>query len=43
MRQRLIDTGSDIIGNSPAAADRHLRDELAKWSVVVRAANVTAN
>ena len=43
VRQRLIETGSDIIGNSPAAADRHLRDELAKWSVVVRTANVTAN
>jgi len=42
VRQRLIDTGSDIVGNSPEAADRHLRDEIAKWGVVVRAANVRA-
>jgi tripartite-type tricarboxylate transporter receptor subunit TctC len=43
VRQRLIDTGSDIVGNSSDAADRHLRDEIAKWGVVVRAANVSAN
>ncbi|MEK6244959.1 MAG: tripartite tricarboxylate transporter substrate binding protein [Pseudomonadota bacterium] len=43
VRQRLIDTGSDIIGSSPEAADRHLREEIAKWGVVVRAANVSAN
>jgi tripartite-type tricarboxylate transporter receptor subunit TctC len=42
VRQRLIDTGSDIIGNSPEAADRHLRDEVQRWAVVVRAANVRA-
>ncbi|HYN13537.1 MAG TPA: tripartite tricarboxylate transporter substrate-binding protein, partial [Burkholderiales bacterium] len=42
VRQRLIDAGSEIIGNSPEAADRHLRDEVEKWGVVVRAANVRA-
>jgi len=42
VRQRLVDTGSEIVGNTPEAADRHLRDEVAKWAVVVRAANVTA-
>jgi tripartite-type tricarboxylate transporter receptor subunit TctC len=42
VRQRLIDTGSEIIGNSPEAADRHLRDEVERWGVVVRAANVRA-
>ncbi len=43
VRQRLVDTGSEIVGGSPEAADRHLRDEVAKWAVVVRAANVTAD
>ncbi|HYN11303.1 MAG TPA: tripartite tricarboxylate transporter substrate binding protein [Burkholderiales bacterium] len=42
VRQRLIDAGSEIIGNSPEAADRHLRDEVEKWGAVVRAANVRA-
>ncbi len=42
VRQRLIDTGSEIIGSSPEAADRHLRDEVERWAVVVRAANVRA-
>jgi tripartite-type tricarboxylate transporter receptor subunit TctC len=42
VRQRLIDAGSEIIGSSPEAADRHLRDEVEKWGVVVRAANVRA-
>ncbi|HVE89693.1 MAG TPA: tripartite tricarboxylate transporter substrate binding protein [Burkholderiaceae bacterium] len=43
IRQRLLDAGSEIIGNSPEAADRFLRSELERWRVVVRAANVTAN
>ncbi|MGH8689416.1 MAG: tripartite tricarboxylate transporter substrate binding protein [Burkholderiales bacterium] len=42
VRQRLVDTGSEIIGSSPEAADRHLRDEVERWAVVVRAANVRA-
>ena len=43
VRQRLIDGGSDIIGGSPEAADRFLRDEIEKWGTVVRAAKVTPN
>ena len=43
IRQRLIDAGSEIIGNSPEAADRFLRSELERWGTVVRAANVKAN
>jgi len=43
VRQRLLDTGSEIIGNSPEAADRFLKEELERWGVVVRAANVKAN
>ncbi len=42
VRQRLLDTGSEIVGSSPDAADRHLRDEVERWGVVVRAANVRA-
>ncbi len=42
VRQRLIDTGSEIIGSSPEAADRHLRDEVSRWGEVVRAANISA-
>lgn len=40
VRQRLIDGGSDIIGNAPEAADRFLREEVEKWGKVVKAANV---
>jgi tripartite-type tricarboxylate transporter receptor subunit TctC len=43
VEKRLIDSGSDIIGNSPEQADQFLRAELDKWSKVVRAANVKPN
>lgn len=43
VRRRLIDTGSEIVGSSPEAAQRHLRDEVERWGVVVRAANVRAD
>lgn len=42
LRQRLIDAGSEIIGNSPDAADRHLRSEVERWGAVVRAAKIKA-
>ena len=42
VRQRLIETGSEVIGNSPEAADRFLQLEIARWGAVVRAANITA-
>ena len=41
--QRLLDAGSEIIGNSPDAADRFLKSEIERWGAVVRAANVKAN
>jgi tripartite-type tricarboxylate transporter receptor subunit TctC len=40
VRQRLIDGGSEVVGNSPEAADKFLQDEIRRWAVVVRAANV---
>jgi tripartite-type tricarboxylate transporter receptor subunit TctC len=43
VRRRLIDSGSEIIGNSPEAADRFLKEEVAKWAIVVKAAKVTPN
>ena len=41
VRTRLIEAGSVIVGNSPEAADRFLREDLDKWGKVVRAAKVT--
>ena len=36
IRQRLIDSGSEIIGNSPEAADRFLKSEVERWGAVER-------
>ncbi|MEO8202915.1 MAG: tripartite tricarboxylate transporter substrate binding protein [Betaproteobacteria bacterium] len=43
IRQRLVDGGSEVIGNSPEAADRFLHNEIARWGAVVKAANVRAD
>ena len=43
IHQRLVDGGSEVIGNSPEAADRFLAAELARWGKVVKAANITAD
>jgi len=43
IRQRLVDGGSEVIGNSPEAADRFLQSEIARWGAVVKAANVRAD
>lgn len=43
VNKRLLDAGSTIIGNSPDEADRFLRDEVAKWGKVVKAAGVKPN
>ena len=42
MKQRLTDGGSLVIGNSPDEADRFLKSEIARWGVVVKAANISA-
>jgi len=42
VRQRLIDGGSEVIGNSPDDADRFLKSEIKKWGTVVRAAKINA-
>ena len=43
IRQRLIEGGSEVIGNSPEAADKFLQSEIARWGAVVKAANVHAD
>ena len=43
VRQRLLDGGSDVIGNSPEEADRFLKSEIARWGSVIRAANIKAD
>ncbi len=43
VEKRLVDSGSSIIGNSPEAADRFLREDTEKWAKVIRAAKVTPN
>ncbi len=40
LRQRLIDGGSEVIGNSPEAADKFLQNEIARWGAVVKSANI---
>jgi tripartite-type tricarboxylate transporter receptor subunit TctC len=41
IRQKLVEGGSEVIGNSPEAADRFLQTEIARWGAVVKAANIT--
>jgi tripartite-type tricarboxylate transporter receptor subunit TctC len=43
IRQRLIDGGSEVIGNSPEEADRFLQAEIARWGAVVKAAKISAD
>jgi tripartite-type tricarboxylate transporter receptor subunit TctC len=40
IRQRLIESSFEVIGNSPEAADAYLQQQLASWGAVVKAANV---
>ena len=42
IRQRLIQGGSEVIGNSPEEADRFLQTEIARWGAVVKAAKISA-
>ncbi len=43
INQRLVEGGSQVIGNSPEEADRFLRSEIARWGSVVKAANIRAD
>jgi tripartite-type tricarboxylate transporter receptor subunit TctC len=40
IRQRLIDSSFEVIGNSPEAADAYLRQQLTSWGAIVKAANI---
>lgn len=40
IRQRLVEGGSEVIGNSPEEADRFLQTEIARWGAVNKAARI---
>ena len=40
IRQRLVEGGSEVIGNSPEEADRFLQTEIARWGAVTKAAKI---
>jgi tripartite-type tricarboxylate transporter receptor subunit TctC len=40
VRQRFVDGGSEVIGNTPEEADKFLRSEIASWAAVIKAANI---
>ena len=40
IRQRLVEGGSEVIGNSPEEADRFLQAEIARWGAVNKAARI---
>lgn len=40
IHKRLTDGGSEVIGNTPDAADDFLKSEIAKWAAVIKAANI---
>ena len=40
IRQRLVEGGSEVIGNSPEEADRFLQVEIARWGAVNKAAKI---
>ena len=40
VRDRFIQLGIEPVGNSPEQFSQFLRDEVAKWAKVIRAANV---
>ena len=42
MKQRLTDGGSLVIANTPDEAGAFLKNEISRWGVVVKAANITA-
>jgi tripartite-type tricarboxylate transporter receptor subunit TctC len=41
LRSRLLNDGAEPVGSSPAAFEKHLAAEIAKWRKVVKAAGVT--
>jgi tripartite-type tricarboxylate transporter receptor subunit TctC len=42
MKSRLLAQGVEIVGNGPREFDRTIREEIAKWDKVVRAAGISA-
>jgi tripartite-type tricarboxylate transporter receptor subunit TctC len=42
IRQRLLDQGAEPLGSTPAEFDKVLREEVAKWTEVIRASGIRA-
>ena len=43
MKSRMVNQGVDIVASSPAEFEKFIIAEIAKWSRVVKAANVHAD
>jgi tripartite-type tricarboxylate transporter receptor subunit TctC len=43
VRQRVLDMGADVIVSSPQQFSAQIRNEVAKWSKVIRAAGIQVN
>ena len=43
VRERLVQEGSEPLGNTPAQFGAYVKAEIAKWSGVVKAANLKAD
>ena len=43
IRERLVQEGSEPMGNTPAQFGAYIKSEIAKWSAVVKAANLKAD
>jgi tripartite-type tricarboxylate transporter receptor subunit TctC len=42
LRQKLIDQGAEPVGNTPDEFERQLRDEVARWTEVVKVSGARA-
>jgi tripartite-type tricarboxylate transporter receptor subunit TctC len=42
LRERMLSDGAEPIGSTPAAFQKHLASEMAKWRRVVKSAGVKA-
>ena len=43
IRERLVQEGSEPMGNTPAEFGAYIKSEIAKWGAVVKAANLKAD
>jgi len=43
VKTKLAESGFELVGSTPAEFDRFIRDEIAKWAKVIKAANIRAD